>query len=52
MRKTLSILAIAVFTLGLFSCESETSVAETENLFETLDPDANTGNSKSDDDRN
>ncbi|MEX0313616.1 MAG: hypothetical protein AB3N18_05525 [Allomuricauda sp.] len=57
MKKTLSILAITVFTLGLFSsCEAETDVAETESLFETIDKDAtlkaNTGGSSNDDDRN
>lgn len=52
MKKTLSILAIAVMSLGLFSCEAESDVNETEALFETLeDQNANTGNNSTDDDR-
>lgn len=51
MKKTLSILAIAVMTFGMFSCEAETDVQETENLMAELeDQDANTGNSSSQDD--
>ncbi|MGX1929089.1 hypothetical protein [Flagellimonas sp. 2504JD4-2] len=52
MKKTLLILALAVFTLGFVSCEAETDVAETETLFESLDPDSNTGQNSPDDDRN
>ena len=37
MKKLFSILALAVFTFGLFSCEAETNVEETESLFETID---------------
>ncbi|WP_187269571.1 hypothetical protein [Flagellimonas hymeniacidonis] len=52
MKKTLSILAVAVMTLGMFSCEAETDVNETEALMAQLeDQDANTGSDKSDDDR-
>nr|WP_297919732.1 hypothetical protein [uncultured Allomuricauda sp.] len=36
MKKVFGILAVAVFSLGLFSCESETNIEETEALFETL----------------
>lgn len=51
MKKTLSILAMAVFTLGLFSCEAETDVAETETLFESIeDQDSTTGNTSNDSD--
>ncbi|WP_190808965.1 hypothetical protein [Flagellimonas sp. S3867] len=51
MKKTLSILAVAVMTLGLFSCEAETDVAETENLFESIgDQDSTTGNNSGQDD--
>ncbi|WP_420322781.1 hypothetical protein [Flagellimonas sp.] len=55
MKKTLSILALAVMTLGFFSCEAETDVTETENLFESIgDQDSTTGsnNSGQDDGRN
>lgn len=53
MKKTLSILAIAVMTFGMFSCEAETDVQETENLMAELeDQDANTGSSSQDDGRN
>lgn len=48
MKKTLSILAIAVMTFGMFSCEAETDVQETENLMASLeDQDANTGGADS-----
>ena len=33
MKKVLSIFAVAVFTLGLFSCESD-NLAETQTLYE------------------
>ncbi|WP_298925735.1 hypothetical protein [uncultured Allomuricauda sp.] len=52
MKKTLSILAIAVMTFGMFSCEAETDVQETENLMAELeDQDATGGDSAQDDDR-
>nr|WP_298999065.1 hypothetical protein [uncultured Allomuricauda sp.] len=41
MKKVFGIVAVAVFSLGLFSCESETNVQETEALFETLKIDQN-----------
>ncbi|MGB5821591.1 MAG: hypothetical protein WBG90_19070 [Saonia sp.] len=34
MRKTLSILAVVLFSMGLFSCEGE-STAEDQALYET-----------------
>lgn len=37
MKKVFGILAVAVLTLGLFSCEAETNVQETESLFETIE---------------
>ena len=40
MKKVLSVLAVAVFSIGLFSCEPETSVAETDALYDTIDIDA------------
>ncbi|MBT8183725.1 MAG: hypothetical protein KJN76_02705 [Eudoraea sp.] len=33
MRRVLSALAIAVFTLGMFSCEPENTVEETDALY-------------------
>ncbi|WP_422860137.1 hypothetical protein ACOKFD_04360 [Flagellimonas sp. S174] len=41
MKKVFGIVAVAVFSLGLFSCEAETNVEETEALFETLKVDEN-----------
>ena len=41
MKKVFGILAVAVFSMGLFSCEAETNVEETESLFETLKVDGN-----------
>ncbi|MEX0291213.1 MAG: hypothetical protein AB3N14_19075 [Flavobacteriaceae bacterium] len=40
MKKVLSVLAVAVLSIGLFSCEPETSVAETDALYDTIDIDA------------
>lgn len=34
MKKVLSIFAVALFTIGLFSCEAETSLDETNNLYD------------------
>ena len=53
MKKVFGIVAVAVFSLGLFSCESETNVQETEALFETLKVDQNSvdGDEKVDDGR-
>lgn len=36
MKKVFSILALALLTVGFYSCESETDVQETEALFEQL----------------
>ncbi|UII79286.1 hypothetical protein [Flagellimonas sp. CMM7] len=51
MKKTLSILAIAVMTFGMFSCEAETDVQETENLMAELEDQDSTdsGSSQADD---
>ncbi len=52
MKKTLSILAVAVMTLGMFSCEAETDVSETEALMAQLeDQEATGGQNANDDDR-
>lgn len=51
MRKVVSIFAVVVMTMGLFSCEAESDVSETEALFETLDQDSSTGKSAGSDDR-
>ncbi|MEM9649523.1 MAG: hypothetical protein AAF969_13675 [Bacteroidota bacterium] len=52
MKKTLSILALVVMSVGLFSCEAETNVEETNALMAEIgDQEANTGADKSDDDR-
>lgn len=37
MKKPLCLFAIAVMTLGIYSCETETDIQETESLFETLE---------------
>lgn len=36
MKKVFSILALALLTVGFYSCETETDVQETEALFEQL----------------
>ncbi|WP_165395222.1 hypothetical protein [Flagellimonas allohymeniacidonis] len=53
MKKVFTLIAMAVFTLGLFSCEAETNVEETESLFETIDAKSNAvdGDDPMDDDR-
>lgn len=51
MRKVVSVFAVAVMTMGLFSCEAETNVSETENLFESLEDREANGDNKSSDDR-
>ena len=43
MKKALSILAIMVFTVGLFSCEADTNIEETEALFD-VEQNATDGN--------
>ena len=50
MRKVVSIFAVVVMTMGLFSCEAD-SVSETETLMESLEDQNATGDSKSNDDR-
>lgn len=56
MKKTLSILAVAVLTLGMFSCEAESDVQETEALMAALenadDQESTEGTTSPDDDRN
>ncbi len=51
MKKVLSIVAIAVFTLGLTSCEAETNVQDTESLFETLEQESTDSNQSNDESR-
>lgn len=41
MRKVLSILAVALLTVGFYSCEAETDVQDTEAMFEQLTIDQN-----------
>ncbi|MCB0373237.1 MAG: hypothetical protein KDD31_09535 [Muricauda sp.] len=41
MRKALSILALALLTVGFYSCEAETDVQETEAMFKQLQVDQN-----------
>ncbi|MEM9076605.1 MAG: hypothetical protein AAGC43_06170 [Bacteroidota bacterium] len=50
MKKVFGILAVAVFSMGLFSCEAETNVEETEALFETLKIDENSVDGQVDND--
>ena len=49
MKKVLSVFAVLVMSVGLFSCEAESSVEETQALYEI---DANDHNEVNDDDRN
>ena len=45
MKKVLSILALALLTLGFASCEADTNVQDTEALFQALDQNATDGTS-------
>lgn len=36
MKKVLSIFAVVVMSIGMFSCESETNLEETQALFENI----------------
>lgn len=48
MKKAASIIAVMVMSLGLFSCEADTPVEETDAFYETLnDADANDGDQTS-----
>jgi hypothetical protein len=53
MRKVLSILAMALLTVGFYSCEAETDVQDTEAMFEqlTIDQNATDGDVSSPDGR-
>lgn len=54
MRRALSIFALALLTVGMFSCEPETDVQDTEALVKTLKLDqdqATDGKSSNDEDR-
>jgi|GEM_PF-2439570 len=52
MKKVFSILAVVVMCAGLFSCEAETNLDETQNLFETnaCDGCGDSGDSRDEDD--
>ncbi|MEM7381345.1 MAG: hypothetical protein AAF361_09145 [Bacteroidota bacterium] len=53
MKKVLSIFAVAVMCVGLFSCEDESSIEETQALYENLgETDATDNHQVDDDDRN
>ena len=41
MKKVLSILALALLTVGFYSCEAESDVQETEAMFQQLQMDQN-----------
>ena len=53
MKKAASILAVVVMSIGMFSCESESSLEETQALYENLgDENATDGQSSNTDGRN
>jgi hypothetical protein len=41
MKKVLSVVAVVVLSMGLFSCQPESAVAETDALYQNLDISAN-----------
>ncbi|WP_411030964.1 hypothetical protein [Spongiimicrobium sp. 3-5] len=53
MKKAASILAVVVMSIGMFSCESESSLEETQALYQDLgDENATDGQSTTTDGRN
>ncbi|GLU44534.1 hypothetical protein [Allomuricauda sp. NBRC 101325] len=53
MKKVFTILALALMTVGFYSCEAETDVQDTEAMFEqlTIDQNATDDDDVSPDDR-
>jgi len=47
MKRVTSILAVVVLTIGLFSCEAETSTAEEDQLYQNTEIQANDGKGNS-----
>lgn len=45
MKKVLSILALALLTVGFTSCEADSNIQDTEALFQQLDQNASDGDS-------
>jgi len=46
MKKVLSIFAVALLTVGFYSCETETDVQDTEAMYEQLTIDQNATDSE------
>jgi len=46
MKRVTSILAVVVLTIGLFSCEAETSTAEEDQLYQNTEIQATDGDEK------
>ena len=51
MKKAVSILAIVAMTMGMISCETDTDVQETVDLFETIDQESTDHEHSTNDDR-
>tara|TARA_R110002051_G_scaffold140837_5_gene213930 strand:+ start:2163 stop:2321 length:159 start_codon:yes stop_codon:yes gene_type:complete len=51
MKKVFGILAIAALSTGLYSCEAESNIEETQALYEKLDTNATDGEIVKTDDR-
>ncbi len=52
MKKVLSVFAVVVMSVGMFSCEADSSVEETQALYENLNEiDASDDDQVSNDDR-
>ncbi len=41
MKKVFSVVAVVVMSMGMFSCQPESTVAETDALYQNLDISAN-----------
>ena len=51
MKKVAGIFAVLVMSIGMFSCQPETNVKETQALYDTLEVDAGDGTVAPSDDR-
>ncbi|WP_156102326.1 hypothetical protein [Muricauda sp. MAR_2010_75] len=49
MRRALSIFALALLAVGMYSCEPETDVQDTEALMKTIDQESTDGKSSNGD---
>lgn len=49
MKKVLSVIAVVVMSVGMFSCQPESTVAETDALYKNLDNNLDNADATDDD---